>query len=74
MLSRLKDGKVLKENPRINVAQVNGKGNDMKLYLTISETELDDSGRFDVIAKNSEGEASESSRLTVKRKRFICIR
>lgn len=61
---------MLRESPRINRAQVKGKGNEIKLYLTISETELDDSGRFEVIARNSEGEASDSSRLTVKRKPF----
>lgn len=63
----MKDKKALPENPRIKRDAINGK-DVVKLVLTISGAEMEDSGDFEVLAKNSEGEAINSAKLAVKSK------
>lgn len=62
---RIKDGKELPENPRIKRDAIKGK-DEVKLFLTIIGAEIEDSGEFEVLARNSEGEAIDSARLSVK--------
>lgn len=66
--NRLKDRRTVKDGYPIEIKSAKGKENEMKLFLTLNEAEITDSGEYSVTAKNSEGEASNSATLTVKSK------
>lgn len=56
------------------MASVKGEENELKLFLRLNEAELLDSGEYSVIARNSEGEATNSAIVTVKSKHSICVK
>jgi len=66
--TRFKDGKVIKDSHRIEMKSVRGKENELKLFLTVNEAGMSDTGEYSVTAKNTEGEALDSAAITIKSK------
>ena len=69
-LNRLKDGRELKESPRIKFDCRTIRDDEVSLSLYLTESEIADVGEFKVVARNSEGEASDSATLTVNSSLF----
>lgn len=67
-MCRSKDGKEVVESAGVRLGAANESKDEVKLNLTISGAELTDCGEFKVTARNSEGQATDSARLTVKSK------
>lgn len=68
---RIKDGRELIDSVRLKQSRADIKKDEFGLSLTIADAEMTDSGVFEVVAKNSQGKASNSARLTVKSERTL---
>ena len=72
--NRIKNGKTLTDGSRIKIDSVKEEENEVKVSLKLNEAEMSDAGQYTVIARNSEGEATNSATLTVIGKHSIYIK
>ena len=65
----MKDGLDAKENHRILCKTEKIGDNEIKVSLTLRDAQMEDTGEVKVTARNSEGAAFRSARLTVNSKK-----